>query len=350
MFPPIDLRPLAASLALFVTGGADKPAAAPAPAREVAAKLAAALEQSYVFEDKGFEMAAALRSKADSGGWNSLEGDALARALTEECQAITHDKHLRVSHEVAGPGARMRSPFAMDGEAARRAWTQRNNGYERVERMQGNVGYLEVRGFAPEALSNPTAAAAMAFLQDTDALVIDLRRNGGGEPEAVRFLCSYFFGPEPVHLNTLVNRELKSSDEYWTLRELPGRRYLDKPIFVLVGARTFSGAEECAYNLQSLKRATIVGQTTGGGAHPVDRRSLGQGFSVMLPIARAENPVTKTNWEGVGVKPDADTAEDAALEEAWALALEDIAEREKDPEQRTALLELAAEKRGKSPR
>jgi C-terminal processing protease CtpA/Prc len=244
----------------------------------------------------------------------------------------------------------MRSPFAMEGEAARRAWTQRNNGYERVERMQGNVGYLEVRGFAPEALSSPTAAAAMAFLQDTDALVIDLRRNGGGEPEAVRFLCSYFFGPEPVHLNTLVNREMNTRDEYWTLRELPGRRYLDKPVFVLVGARTFSGAEECAYNLQSLKRATIVGQTTGGGAHPVDRRNLGQGFSVMLPIARAENPVTKTNWEGVGVKPDVESAEDAALDQAWALALEAVAENEKDPEQRTALLELAAEKRGKSPR
>jgi hypothetical protein len=350
MFQTLDLRPLAASLALFLTGGSDKPAPASSPAQEVAVKLAGELEKSYVFEDKGHAMAAALRSKAESGAWNSLEGDALARALTQECQAITHDKHLNVGHESAGRGQGLHTQNPRDAAAEKRDTLQRNNGFERAERLQGNVGYLEVRGFPQADLFTPTAAAAMAFLQNTDALVIDLRRNGGGEPEAVRYLCSWFFGAEPVHLNTLVNRERKTSDEYWTLRELPGPRYLDKPVFVLTGSHTFSAAEECAYNLQSLKRATIVGQTSGGGAHPVSRRDLGQGFSVMLPVARAENPVTKTNWEGVGVKPDVEVAEDAALEQAWALALDALAAREKDGERRKQLEELAAEKRGKSPR
>jgi len=348
MFPPIDLRPLAASLALFIAGGADKPA--PSPAKDVATKLAAALEQSYVFADKGCTMAAALRTKAESGAWKDLEGDVLARALTEECQAITHDKHLNVGHERSDSGPRMRVPGSRDPQAEKRQTFQRNNGFERAERMQGNVGYLDVRGFPQADLFTPTAAAAMAFLQNTDALVIDLRRNGGGDPEAVRYLCSWFFGSEPVHLNTLVNREMKTSDEYWTLRELPVPRYLDKPVFVLIGSHTFSAAEECAYNLQSLQRATIVGQTSGGGAHPVDRRDLGHGFSVMLPVARAENPVTKTNWEGVGVKPDVEVSEDAALEAAWALALDGLAAHETDPERRQQLQQLAAEKRGKSPR
>lgn len=318
-------------------------------ATEVAGKLAAELERSYVFEDKALAMAAALRSKTASGAWKGLEGDALANALTETCREVANDKHLRVRHQP--PGApRPQNAFLLDGDAARREWTQRNNGFERAERLQGNVGYLEIREFVPTDLSRGTAAAAMAFLQDTDALVIDLRKNGGGDSEAVRFLCSYFFGAEPVHLNTLVNRELGQAEESWTLPELPGRRYLDKPVYVLVSGMTFSAAEECAYDLQCRERATIVGRTTGGGAHPVDRRDLGSDYSVMLPVARAENPVTKTNWEGVGVVPTVDTAEDSALDCAWGLALAHLAEHEKDGARRKQLLDLAAEKAGKAKR
>lgn len=319
------------------------------PSAAVALELAAELEKSYVLEDKAHAMAAALRAKAGSGAWDALEGRALADALTQTCHGVVKDLHLRVLHEGAG-SPRPRNTFLAGPEAARREWTQRNQGFERAERMQGNVGYLELREFVPIEASRETAAAAMTFLQDTDALVIDLRRNGGGDPDTVRFLCSYFFGEEPVHLNTLVNRELGTADEYWTLRDLPGRRYGDKPVYVLVSGRTFSAAEEFTYNLQCRKRATIVGQTTGGGAHPIDRRRLRDGFSVTLPIARAENPVTKANWEAVGVKPDVEVAEDAALERAWSLALDGLAKRETDPERKQHLESLAAEKRGKSSR
>ncbi len=351
----LDPRSLAVVLASLLAGilpdpgPAGDPVAAHSASAAVATKLADELERSYVFEDKGAAMAAALRAKSASGDWKALEGDALADALTETCRSITNDKHLRVRHDRAG-APKPQSAFLMDEGAARREWTQRNHGFERAERLQGNVGYLEIREFVPSDMSRETAAAAMTFLQDTDALVIDLRKNGGGDPESVRFLCSYFFGAEPVHLNTLVNRELGQVEEYWTLRELPGRRYVDKPVYVLVSGKTFSAAEECAYNLQSLGRATIVGRTSGGGAHPVDRRALGHDYSVMLPIARAENPVTKTNWEGVGVVPTVDVADEAALDRAWGLALERLAEREQDATRRKLLLELAAEKSGKSAR
>ncbi len=353
MIPQLDLRTLTVALASLVVGVLPEPAGEPAPARaasvEVATKLAAELERSYVFEDKGAAMAAALRAKAASGAWNSLEGDALADALTETCRSITNDKHLRVRHQRAN-APRPQSAFLLDENAARREWTQRNFGFERAERMQGNVGYLEIREFVPAEMSRATAAAAMAFLQDTDALVIDLRQNGGGDPETVRFLCSYFFGAEPVLLNTLVNREMRQAEEYWTLRDVPGRRYVDKPVYVLVSGKTFSAAEEFAYDLQCRERATIVGRTSGGGAHPVDRRDLGGDYSVMLPVARAENPVTKTNWEGVGVVPSVDVEEDVALDRAWGLALERIAQGEKDAGRRKLLLELAAEKSGKAAR
>lgn len=351
MYPPLDMRALAFVLAPFLAGDAPpgEPVATSSGAAEVAARLATELERSYVFEDKGAAMARALREKTAANAWEGLAGQRLADALTETCRAFGNDKHLRVRHD--GPDApRPQSAFLLDPGAARREWTRRNHGFERAERLQGNVGYLEIREFVPADLSRATASAALAFLQDTDALVIDLRRNGGGEAGAVRFLCSYFFGEEPVLLNTLVNREQGLVEEYWTLRDLPGRRYLEKPVYVLVGAKTFSAAEECAYDLQSRGRATIVGRTTGGGAHPVDRRPLGPGYSVMLPVARAENPVTKTNWEGVGVLPDVDAPEEAALERAWTLALEAILAREKDEARRNELRELIAERKAESAR
>ncbi len=350
MSPLIPLQPLIALCAcLLVDAGRVEPrpvvARTPTLASEIATKLADELEHSYVLEDKAHAMAAALRAHADSDDWKRLEGDALAEALTRTCREIANDLHFKVRFDREG-APKPTNAFFLDPEAARREWTQRNYGFERAERMQGNVGYLDVREFVPTDLSRATATAAMAFLQDTDALVIDLRRNGGGDPESVRFLCSYFFSAEPVHLNTLVNREMGSAEEFWTLADLPGQRYLDKPVFVLTSPKTFSAAEEFAYDLQSLGRARVVGATTGGGAHPVDRRSLGKGFSATIPVARAENPVTKTNWESVGVKPDVAVPEDEALDRAWSLALEHLAEREKDPERHAELLRLAVEKRG----
>lgn len=316
---------------------------------EVVTKLAAELERSYVFEDKGLAMAAALKSKSASEDWSKLDGDALAEALTATCRSVTNDLHLRVLHEKDG-ASKSRNAFFLDEDGARREWQRRNFGFERAERLRGNVGYLEIREFVPSDLSRSTAAAAMAFLQDTDALVIDLRKNGGGDPEAVRFLCSYFFGEEPVLLNRLVNREMGTSNEFWTLKELPGKRYVDKPVFVLVGNRTFSAAEEFAYNLQSRGRATIVGKTTGGGAHPISMRKLAPGYSVSIPVARAENPVTKTNWEGTGVKPEIEVADDVALDRATTLAYEHLAANEKDAERKSELSRLAAEKGGSAAR
>src|SRR5207244_11399604 len=132
-----------------------------------------------------------------------------------------------------------------------------------------NIGYLELRSFAAQGEEmEEVAAAAMTFLANTDALVIDLRRNGGGRPEMVALVSSYLFD-EPVHLNSLYWRERDRTDDFWTAGNVRGRHFgQGKPVFVLTSSRTFSGAEEFAYNLKSLKRALIVGETTGGCANP----------------------------------------------------------------------------------
>jgi C-terminal processing protease CtpA/Prc len=166
----------------------------------------------------------------------------------------------------------------------------------------------------------------MAFVENTDALIIDVRRNGGGGRVVIDFLSSYFLGPNPVHLNSVYNGIQNYTEEFWTQAELPGERYgTDKPLYILTSKRTFSAAEEFSYNLKHLDRAVIVGEQTGGGAHPITIRRLTDEFVLRLPIARSINPVTGTNWEGTGVTPDNEVSAEEALKAAHLEALKSIA-------------------------
>ncbi|HVG30540.1 MAG TPA: S41 family peptidase, partial [Pyrinomonadaceae bacterium] len=203
----------------------------------------------------------------------------------------------------------------------RRELSWMNHGFNRVERLRGNVGYIEFNGFMDAEAGAEAVAAAMNFVANTDALIIDLRKNGGGNPEMVALVCSYLFGPEPVHLNDLYWREGNRTQEFWTRKEVAGRRYLNKDVYVLTSKRTFSGAEEFSYNLKNLKRATIVGETTGGGAHPGGGVRVNEHFMMFVPRGRAISPVTKTNWEGTGVKPDVEVPAEQALTVAHLAAL-----------------------------
>jgi hypothetical protein len=291
------------------------------------------LDDKYVFPEVAAKMARAIRRRQADKEYDAVKtGQELAELLTKHLQEVSRDKHLRVmcSTEKLPPPPKKGDP-APSGQVGRQVMMQkRNAGYVKVERLPGNVGYLRLDGFADPSGAAEPAAAAMNFLANTDALVIDLRHNGGGSPRGVQLLCSYLFDQTPVHLNSLHWREGDRVEEFWTLKEVAGKRYLGKPVYVLAGPRTFSGAEEFCYNLQTRKRATIVGETTGGGANPGGFAPLGEHFGMFVPTGRAVNPVTKTNWEGTGVKPDVAVPADQALEKAHELAFGKVLEGTKD--------------------
>ena len=267
------------------------------------------LKEAYVFPDTAKSMERAIRARQRRGEYDGhTSSRTFADSLTAHLQAVSHDKHLRVRFVArgvpAGPGGDGPSP---EDRAQAKAFGQRMNfGFERVERLPGNVGYLEIRGFGFDTADvSSVAANAFNLLSNTDALIIDVRRNGGGSPHMVAQVTSYLFGPEPVHLNSLYWRPDNRTDDFYTSKAVPGTRYgPDKPLYILTSRNTFSGAEEFTYNLQTRKRATIVGDTTGGGAHPGGPRRVTDYFAVWVPSGRAINPITKTNWERVGVRPD----------------------------------------------
>lgn len=284
------------------------------------------LNEYYVFPETAKKMAEAVQARLKSGAYDTITGaDDFATALTDDLRAVSHDKHLGVSFSPQvlpkmDPGANPTPDPAAVGR--RKTQLQRNNcAFEKVERLPSNVGYLKFNGFMDPEICGPTVAAAMNFLAHVDALIIDLRGNGGGDPKMVAYISSHLFA-EPTHLNDLYNRKEDKTTEYWTLRDVPGARLADKPVFVLTAKRTFSGAEEFAYNLKNLKRATIIGETTGEGAHPVSGHRIDDHFTIGVPFARAINPISKTNWEGTGVEPDIKVPASEALDVAKRMAAE----------------------------
>ncbi len=296
---------------MAVSGKPRKPLT-PVKRAKVINAVASELDTAYVFPDVAAKMAAALRKALEKGDYDAIDSaQTLSHRLTDDLRAICHDKHLAV--RVADPAADEEGDGDGHGQDRWASSKDENFGFERVERLPGNIGYIKFNEFSPFDEAKEVAAAAMAFLANSDALIFDLRDNGGGSPEMIAFLSSYLFD-KPTHLNSFYNRREDRTTETWTQAEVSGRRYGEKkPVFVLTGHYTFSGAEEFTYNLKNLKRGTIVGETTGGGAHPVYRQSIDGGFALMVPYARAINPITKTNWEGVGVEPDVSVPAGRAL-------------------------------------
>jgi retinol-binding protein 3 len=238
-------------------------------------------------------------------------------------QEVSKDKHLRVLFNAEGFPER-RTPTTEERERMRAAERRGNYGFQRVERLDGNVGYIELRGFSGSPDAGPTAVAAMNFAAGTDALMFDLRANGGGSPAMIGLLSSYLFD-DVVHLNDFYIRERDEHRQFWTSPHVQGQRYgSTKPVYILTSQRTFSAAEEFTYNLKNLKRAIVVGETTGGGAHPGGVRRITDHFGIWVPNGRAINPITQTNWEGTGIEPDIKVPSADALKAAHLDALQKL--------------------------
>ena len=332
--------------------------------REIVTTALALLRSYYVFPDRAEQAAATIEARLAAGEYDDLDEIALADRLTSHLYEVCADKHLRVrpgGGPSRGPGAPGPGPGAgprpgpdqdepADHEtrllAMRRRGRLDNFGIHRVERLDGNVGYLDIRRMPVPAFAGPAIAAAMELITGTYALIIDLRRNGGGSPDGVVFWCSYLFGNAATHFNDIFHADTGETRQFWSLSYLPGSRYLDRPVYVLTSSRTFSGGEDFCYTLQALGRAVVIGETTGGGAHPTRGFPISPAIHIAIPFARSINPITGTNWQGTGVVPDIAVPEADARDVAYSQALQHVLATDVPPpiaaEAREALDALAA--------
>jgi hypothetical protein len=315
--------------------------------REIVTTALSLLRTNYIFPEIAEQAAVAITARLAAGEYDNLDEITLTELVTRHLQDITGDKHLRLrlgggptpgpggpgpgprpGPGGPGPGPGPEGTEPKDREARRLAMRQRgqldNFGIRRVDRLDGNVGYLDVRRVPMPANAGPAITAAMELVAGTYALILDLRHNGGGSPEGVLYWCSYLLDEKPIHLNDIYHADTGETRQFWTLPYLPGTRYVEPPVYVLISGHTFSGGEEFCYNLQALGRAELIGETTGGGAHPTRPFPISSAVHIGIPFARSINPITRTNWQGTGVIPDVAVPEAEAFDVAYGKALRHV--------------------------
>jgi hypothetical protein len=313
---------------------------------EVIEAAIANLDKYYVFPKKADAMGKQLRAKLQRGDFDSLtSAEKMAETLTDVLQRASQDKHLEVRYfEKPVPELPPGQDQSQEDKAEELAhWTRLNFGVETVGRLQFNIGYIDLHAFGRPQQTAGRIAAAMALLADTKALIIDLRRCGGGDPDTVMLLASYLYD-KPTHLNDIYWRDEKRTDERWTTSDVPGKKYGEsRKVYLLTSEDTFSAGEDFAYALRNNGRATLVGETTGGGAHPGNPRRLSAHFMMFVPNGRSINPVTHTDWEGVGVTPDVKTSAKNALAVAQMAILKERLAAKLDPVNKEDLQRRIAE-------
>jgi len=294
---------------------------------EIVHSLSQKLKACYIFPDIAEQISISLKKHLDDGDYAGItDGEFFALALTMHIQEINHDEHLWVRwHLETLPEDE--GPLCLN-----QAWQDErqlearldNFGIHKLERLPGNVGYIDIHYFHRPAWGGDAAVAAMNYLISTQAMIIDLRQCTGGFPGMITLICSYLFGEEPVHLVSIYWRDEDIIQQYWTLPYVPGKHFADKPIFVLTSRVTFSGGEMFAYILQNHQRAILIGEKTDGGAHAGASYRLHPHFEVFIPIGRSIDPLTNTDWEGSGVIPDIVVPEEQAFKIAYRKALASI--------------------------
>jgi C-terminal processing protease CtpA/Prc len=302
-------------------------------------QLAAKLSAGYVLPDSTPKIVQALRAAQQSGEYaQARTPQDFVAAVNRTLFTASHDKHLRLYYD---PGSGSPISFPTSGKP------RFNFGFNKVERLPGNIGYLELLSFQPPERAAETVRDFMGALANFDAVIVDLRNNGGGTTPGMALVASYFFAAEKVHLSNLYWRDTDTMVEIWTSPQAPGRHSPHQPLYILTSASTFSAAEDFTYSLQKLKRAIVIGERTGGGAHSgKGLQRLSPLFTAFIPVGRSFSPVTNTNWEGVGVEPDITTTAEQALHVAHMTALRRLLENESDEQWKqnlqTALQELSA--------
>nr|WP_314895893.1 S41 family peptidase [uncultured Flavobacterium sp.] len=288
------------------------------------------LNSNYVFPNVAKTMTNSLSDNLNKGEYNLITDPILfSERLTIDLQSISKDKHVKVQlnpkyiKEVNALNSQQNNkddfPISL-----LETWKMNNYGFKEVKILEGNIGYIDLRNFSRPEFAAETAVAAMNFVSNSNAIIFDLRKNGGGSPQMIQLITSYLFGADPVHLNDFYFRPRNEIMQTWTLPYISGKRSVDVPVYVLTSNTTFSAAEEFAYNLKSLKRATIIGEVTGGGANPGGDQIINDRFVIFIPFGRAINPITNTNWEETGVQPDIKVPAIEALSVAQQKILENL--------------------------
>ena len=325
---------------------------------EVLDALVKELNAKYVFPDVAKKLEKTLRATQKAGRYDAITTpQQLADQLTEDLRRASGDMHLHVRFSEQAVPVQDASAKPDPQEQARAEveaqefFKHINYGVEKVERLPGNVGYIDLRGFTPARYSGQAYSAAMTLLNGTDALIIDLRKNRGGDPNAVALLASYFFDGR-TQLSDIVKREGGTDrlQQMSTSDFVHGPRYASgKDVFILTSKDTFSAGEDFSYSMQVLKRVKVIGEVTGGGAHPGNMERLHAHFLAFIPFGRSLNPITKTDWEGVGVVPDVKVSAADALKAAHLLLLEKLAATQAEPAMKKDLLRLMAEAKAAVP-
>ena len=281
--------------------------------------LCSSINKHYIFPQKGIQISKYLKEQYNKGVYGGIKDpNKLAYQFIGDVRKVHYDSHFNIIYQQPSePKPEQNLNEREEQMKNEMAFEKASNfNFKKLEILPGNIGYMQFNGFTGNIEgAKPTLTAAMTFLKNSKAIIIDLRYNGGGSPEMVNQVESYFF-KERVHMVDMVNTFSKDTMSLYTDPTSTDGLSLSMPIYILTSKNTFSGAEDFSYAMQTLKRATVVGETTGGRAHAAIPFSIGQGFTARIPFARPINPITLKDWEGVGVIPDISVAASGALAKA----------------------------------
>lgn len=288
------------------------------------------IESKFLYEDYAGKMSVYIKNQFKKGLYDSLsEVNSFCSRITSDLRKVYNDKHLFVFYSPeetleikALNNSLPKNELIRFNKIVFEEESSENFGFKELKILDGNVGYLKLSYFTSPQYFEDKVNLAMSFLSHSDAIIIDLRNNGGGEGSSL--LASYFLPPKETKLGCTICRDTTFNSESKNQINIKGKRFLNEDLFILTNSRTFSAAEDFSYTMKHLKRATIVGEKTKGGAHPVDILILYNDILIQLPICESYNPITKGNWEGIGVIPDISVSSGEAFNVAYIKAIENI--------------------------
>lgn len=285
---------------------------------EIIRAVSKQLTDNYVFPDTAARMSALINMNLRNGAYNQLTIPAdFSDRVLHDLQSVYNDRHLVLEYNPAFGAAIVNTRHTGTTDDPDRRVKAANYGFKKTEILNGNIGYINMnRCWAGKTNGGlETMKAVLQYVAHTNAVIIDLRENSGGSQETVTLLIGYFLNRRE-HLETFYDRASDTQTAFLTEVDSSFTAMANKPLYILTGSKTFSAGEMLAYDLQALKRATIIGEVTGGAAHGEFETDVTNGFVLHVPYWRGVNTITKTNWEQVGLKPDIAVPADKALEEA----------------------------------